>query len=58
MVALLIMLAAFAVATVRLFVLPAQGMPAYVDAIVMLNGTGDRLTTALDMAWAHRAPVS
>jgi hypothetical protein len=56
-VALLIMLAGFAVATVRLFVLPSQGMSAHVDAIVMLNGPGDRLTTALDLAWAHRAPM-
>jgi hypothetical protein len=30
-------------------------MPAHVDAIVMLDGTGDRLDTALDLAWAHRA---
>jgi hypothetical protein len=32
-------------------------MPSRVDAIVMLNGPGDRLDTALDLAWAHRAPV-
>jgi hypothetical protein len=55
--ALLILLAGLAVATVRLFVLPPQGMPTHVDAIVMLNGPGDRLNTALDLAWAHRAPV-
>lgn len=43
-------------ATARLFVWPDQGMPAQVSAIVMLNGPGDRLTTALDLAWQHRAP--
>jgi hypothetical protein len=43
--------------TARWFVWPEQGMPARVDAIVMLNGPGDRLNTALDLAWAHRAPM-
>lgn len=42
-------------ATVRLFMLPDRGMPARVDAIVMLNGRGDRLDTVLDLAWQHRA---
>ena len=55
--ALLIVLAGFGIATARLFVMPQQGMPSRVDAIVMLNGPGDRLDTALDLAWAHRAPV-
>jgi hypothetical protein len=55
--ALVIMLAVFSIATGRWFVLPEQGMPGRVDAIVMLNGPGDRLRTALDLAWAHRAPV-
>jgi hypothetical protein len=45
------------VATARLFVWPPHGMPARVDAIVMLNGPGDRLDTALRLAWEHRAPV-
>jgi hypothetical protein len=31
-------------------------MPAQVSAIVMLNGPGDRLDTALALAWQHRAP--
>jgi DUF218 domain len=44
-------------ATARLFVWPPHGMPARVDAIVMLNGPGDRLDTALRLAWEHRAPV-
>jgi hypothetical protein len=42
--------------TARLFIWPERGMPARVSAIVMLNGPGDRLDTALDLAWQHRAP--
>jgi uncharacterized SAM-binding protein YcdF (DUF218 family) len=42
--------------TIRLFVRPDQGMPRQVSAIVMLNGTGDRLRAALELAWEHRAP--
>jgi hypothetical protein len=57
LIAATLLLAAFGVATGRLFVWPPQGMPAHVDAIVMLNGSGDRLDTALDLAWAHRAPI-
>jgi hypothetical protein len=55
-VAVLAMLAA---ATLRLFVFPAQGMPAHVDAIVMLDGPGGsgRLATALQLAREHRAPT-
>jgi uncharacterized SAM-binding protein YcdF (DUF218 family) len=55
--ALLIVVLGFGVATVHWFVMPQQGMPSRVDAIVMLNGPGDRLGTALNLAWAHRAPV-
>ena len=44
------------VASARLFIWPDRGMPAHVSAIVMLNGRGDRLDTALDLAWQHRAP--
>lgn len=50
-------LAGLGLATARLFVWPQQGMPPRVDAIVMLNGPGDRLDTALRLAWAHRAPM-
>jgi hypothetical protein len=50
-------LAGLCAATALLFVWPRQGMPARVDAIVMLNGPGDRLGTALGLAWAHRAPM-
>jgi hypothetical protein len=56
-VALLVVLAGFCLATARWFVWPRHGMPARVDAIVMLNGPGDRLDTALALAWAHRAPM-
>jgi hypothetical protein len=45
------------VLTARLFVWPAQGMPARVSAIVMLAGPGDRLPVALQLAHEHRAPV-
>lgn len=52
-------LVAFCGLTARLFVFPASGMPARVDAIVMLNGsaTGDRFRTAFNLGYAHRAPV-
>lgn len=43
------------VVSIRLFVMPSQGMPPQVDAIVMLNGSGNRLDTALALAWHHRA---
>ena len=56
-IALLIILAGFGAATARLFVWPEQGMPSRVDAIVMLNGSGDRLDTALHPVRAHRAPM-
>jgi len=52
-------LAVFVAATVRLFVFPAQGMPAHVNAIVMLDGPAGsgRLATALRLAREHRAPT-
>jgi len=53
---LAVMVIALAAATARLFVWPERGMPARVSAIVMFNGPGDRLDTALDLAWQHRAP--
>jgi hypothetical protein len=56
--ALAIVVAVLGAATAHWFVWPPQqAMPAHVDAIVMLNGPGDRLNTALDLAWAHRAPM-
>jgi hypothetical protein len=51
------LLLTFAMATGSLLVWPAQGMPGQVSAIVMLAGPGDRMSVALDLAAAHRAPV-
>ena len=48
---------AFGMVTARLFVWPAQGMPATVDAIVMLAGPGDRVPVALQLARQHRAAM-
>ena len=48
---------AFCGLTVRLFIVPASGMPTHVDAIVMMAGPGDRYSTALRLASEHRAPV-
>jgi hypothetical protein len=48
---------ALGVVSARLFVWPAEGMPARVDAIVMLAGPGDRLPVALRLAREHRAPT-
>jgi uncharacterized SAM-binding protein YcdF (DUF218 family) len=41
----------------RLFVWPAQGAPAHVDAIVVLGGPGDRVAKGLELAHQGRAPV-
>jgi hypothetical protein len=49
--------AALLAATGLLLVWPGQGAPGRVDAIVMLNGPGDRLDTALNLGWQRRAPV-
>jgi uncharacterized SAM-binding protein YcdF (DUF218 family) len=57
-VALAIVLAGFCAATGVLFVWPpGQGMPARVDAIVVLGGQGDRLGQGLELARQDRAPV-
>jgi hypothetical protein len=53
---LVISIVGMSAATARLFIWPDQGMPTRVSAIVMLNGTGDRLGTVLRLAWQHRAP--
>jgi hypothetical protein len=52
-----VLVASFCVATALLLVWPQQGMPARVDAIVMLNGPGNRLGTALQLGWEGKAPV-
>ena len=54
--ALAVVVVFFCAATARLFVFPARGMPARVDAIVMLGGRGDRYGEALRLAYQHRAP--
>lgn len=56
-VAVLTLLAVFGAASARLLIWPAQGAPARVGAIVMLAGPGNRLSVALQLARAHRAPV-
>ena len=55
--AVMALVVAVVLVTVRLFVWPAEGMPASVNAIVMLAGPGDRLPVALQLARQHRAPV-
>ena len=49
--------AVFSLATARLFVWPAEGMPPRVSAIVMLAGPGNRLPVALQLAREHRVPI-
>jgi hypothetical protein len=51
------LVAAVVLVSARLFVCPAEGMPAHVSAIVMLAGPGDRLPVALRLAREHRAPM-
>lgn len=51
------LVAAVVLVSARLFVWPAEGMPAHVSAIVMLAGPGDRLPVALRLAREHRAPM-
>jgi hypothetical protein len=53
----MVLVAMFGVATTRLFVWPAQGVPGRVSAIVMLAGPGDRLALALQLARERRAPM-
>jgi uncharacterized SAM-binding protein YcdF (DUF218 family) len=57
LIATVALFVAFSAVTARLFVWPAEGMPASVSAIVMLAGPGDRLGVALKLAQEHRAPV-
>lgn len=51
------LLVAFAVATALLFVWPSQGRPGRVDAIVVLDGPGQRIGTAFRLAREHAAPL-
>ena len=54
-----LVVAAFVATTARIFVFPARGMPAQVDAIVTLDGPAysSRLATALRLAHERRAPT-
>ena len=54
---MVVVLAGVVALTARLFVWPEQGMPAHVDAIVMFNGSGGRLDTALRLGWKQRSPT-
>jgi uncharacterized SAM-binding protein YcdF (DUF218 family) len=54
---LLAVLVLFSLATARLFIWPPQGVPGQASAIVMLQGNGDRLQAAVQLAKDHRAPV-
>lgn len=47
---------AFCAASALLFVFPATGMPARVNAIVVLGGGGDRLGLGLQLAQQDKAP--
>ena len=53
----IVLIMVFSVATARMLLWPAQGMPARVSAIVMLAGPGDRLPLALRLAQERRAPM-
>jgi uncharacterized SAM-binding protein YcdF (DUF218 family) len=55
--ALALLVAVFCVASARLFIWPAQGMPPRVSAIVVLGGPGDRVNKGLALARQGRAPV-
>ena len=43
-------------ATARLFIWPVRGIPAQVNAIVMLDGPGNVLSVAVRLAEQHRSP--
>jgi uncharacterized SAM-binding protein YcdF (DUF218 family) len=55
LVILAALFAAFCAVTARLFVFPATGMPARVDAIVVLGGQGSRLDLGMSLAAADRS---
>lgn len=53
--ALIVVFAVFCAASACLFVWPAQGMPAHVNAIIVLGGQGDRVGKGLELARQGRA---
>jgi uncharacterized SAM-binding protein YcdF (DUF218 family) len=54
--AALVVVGALSAVTAPLFVWPGDTAPAHADAIVMFNGSGDRLHTAIRLAREHVAP--
>jgi uncharacterized SAM-binding protein YcdF (DUF218 family) len=50
-----VLFAAFCLVSALLFVFPTTGMPARVDAIVVLGGGGDRLDQGIELAQQDRA---
>ena len=57
LIAAVALVVALGAVSARLFVWPAEGMPARVSAIVMLAGPDDRLPVAMRLAREHRAPM-
>lgn len=53
---ILVLIILLGTVTARLFVWPTTGMPAKVDAIVVLGGPGDRVDYAMQLARENRAP--
>jgi uncharacterized SAM-binding protein YcdF (DUF218 family) len=51
-----VLFAAFCVVSALLFVFPTTGMPARVDAIVVLGGGGDRIDLGVELAQEGKAP--
>lgn len=54
-VSVLVLFVAFCVISAHLFVWPSTGMPARVDAIVVLGGPGDRVGYGMQLAREDRA---
>jgi uncharacterized SAM-binding protein YcdF (DUF218 family) len=52
----MLILVVFCAISARLFIWPAQGMPARVNAIVVLGGQGNRYGKGLQLAQQGRAP--
>jgi uncharacterized SAM-binding protein YcdF (DUF218 family) len=55
MAGLCLLIVAFSAVTARLFVWPSTGMPAHVDAIVVLGGQGSRLDLGEQLAAQNRS---
>jgi uncharacterized SAM-binding protein YcdF (DUF218 family) len=52
----LVLIIAFCAVSARLFVWPPTGMPARVDAIVVIGGPGDRVDYGMQLARENKAP--